>query len=208
MSTLTRRTRKWVGTANPGSRGASLRPSCERLGAGTPAAEWAQLGASAGRDRHGRGRPRNSVGVPRGALALRGCGLGLASDLEWSCRTTLAHVLAALLSYAINLATRSTELRFSGRADPSSPSPSCSMQWKDGRSSCRGTRDGPPDARGTHDPTHATSSSSSPQRSGRSRRVHSRRYAPRRPRRVAPCTRSCRVRRSRADRRWSPPRTR
>lgn len=43
---------------------------------------------------------------------------GPAGELEWSCRTTLAHVLAALLYYAINLATRSTEPRFSG-TDPS-----------------------------------------------------------------------------------------
>jgi hypothetical protein len=115
-----------------------------------PSSEWAQLGASAGRE---SSRPRTSAQQRRratGALALRGCGLGLASDLEWSCRTTLVHVLAALLSDAINLATRSTELRFSGQADPSfCPSPSCSMHWKDGRSSCRGTRDGP--ARGSPD---------------------------------------------------------
>ena len=173
-----------------------------------PSSEWAQLGASAGRDRHGRGRPRNSVGVPRGALALRGCGLGLVSDLNgpvvrplltsWqrSCptRSTSLHVRPSFVSQAGQ--TR----RFHPRAAR------C-----DGRTAAvlavvRATA--PPDARGTHDPTHATSSSSSPQRSGRSRRVHSRRYAPRRPRRVAPCTRSCRVRRSRADRRWSPPRTR
>ena len=84
-----------------------------------PSSEWAQLGASAGRE---SSRPRTSAQQRRratGALALRGCGLGLASDLEWSCRTTLVHVLAALLSDAINLATRSTELRFSGQADPS-----------------------------------------------------------------------------------------
>ena len=174
-----------------------------------PSSEWAQLGASAGRDRHGRGRPRNSVGVPQAALALRGCGLGSASDFEWSCRTTLAHVLAALLSYAINLATRSTELRFSGQADPSFSTPEL-LDALEGRPQflpwyARRPR---PTLAGRTTRPMPRPSSSSPQRSGRSRRVHSRRYAPRRPRRVAPCTRSCRVRRSRADRRWSPPRTR
>ena len=174
-----------------------------------PSSEWAQLGASAGRDRHGRGRPRNSVGVPRGALALRGCGLGSASDLEWSCRTTLAHVLAALL--LLRDQPRCTFDRASflrpGRPVVFHPRAArCIGRTAAVLAVVRATA--PPDARGTHDPTHATSSSSSPQRSGRSRRVHSRRYEPRRPRRVAPCTRSCRVRRSRADRRWSPPRTR
>jgi uncharacterized protein (TIGR03083 family) len=46
-----------------------------------------------------------------------------AGDLEWSCRATLGHVLAALLYYAINLTTRSTEPRPSGQADPSLPVP-------------------------------------------------------------------------------------
>jgi hypothetical protein len=44
-----------------------------------------------------------------------------AGDLEWSCRTTLAHILSALLYYAINLAVRSTVPRPSGQADPSLP---------------------------------------------------------------------------------------
>jgi hypothetical protein len=44
-----------------------------------------------------------------------------ARDLKWSCRTTLVHVLSALLYYAINLATRSTEPRPSGQADASLP---------------------------------------------------------------------------------------
>jgi hypothetical protein len=44
-----------------------------------------------------------------------------AGDLEWSCRTTLVHVLAALLYYAINLTVRSTQPRSSGQADPSLP---------------------------------------------------------------------------------------
>ena len=98
------------------------RPSAEldeRLGAGTAGRG---VGAAWRIRRSRSSRPRTSAQQRRratGALALRGCGLGLASDLEWSCRTTLAHVLAALLSYAINLATRSTELRFSGQADPS-----------------------------------------------------------------------------------------
>ena len=46
---------------------------------------------------------------------------GPAGELEWSCRTNLAHVLAALLYYAINLATRSTEPRFSGQSRPIAP---------------------------------------------------------------------------------------
>ena len=174
-----------------------------------PSSEWAQLGASAGRDRHGRGRPRNSVGVPRGALALRGCG-------TWDWRVTLkvlsydpcsrpgsAPVLRDQPRYTFD---RASFLR-PGRPVVFHPRAArCIGRTAAVLAVVRATA--PPDARGTHDPTHATSSSSSPQRSGRSRRVHSRRYEPRRPRRVAPCTRSCRVRRSRADRRWSPPRTR
>jgi hypothetical protein len=45
-----------------------------------------------------------------------------AGDLQWSCRTTLGHVLAALLDYAVNLTLRSTQPRPSGQADPSLPS--------------------------------------------------------------------------------------
>jgi hypothetical protein len=37
ISTLSRRTRKWVGTTNPGQPWRRLRPSCEPLGGGTPA---------------------------------------------------------------------------------------------------------------------------------------------------------------------------
>ena len=104
---------------DPSRRTRDGRDQRDRNGAQAILGVWAQLGASAGRE---SSRPRTSAQQRRratGALALRGCGLGLASDLEWSCRTMLAHVLAALLSNAINLATRSTELRFSGQADPS-----------------------------------------------------------------------------------------
>ena len=75
-----------------------------------------------------------------------------AGELEWSCRTTLAHVLAALLYYAINLATRSTELRFSGQADASLPIPEL-LDALEGRASLLAVvcAAAPPDARGTHD---------------------------------------------------------
>ena len=139
------------------------------------------------------------------------------ADADWDWRVTLnGPVVRPLLtswqrscSYAINLATRSTELRFSGQADPSFSIPE-RLDALEGRPQflpwyARRPR---PTLAGRTTRPMPRPSSSSPQRSGRSRRVHSRRYAPRRPRRVAPCTRSCRVRRSRADRRWSPPRTR
>jgi hypothetical protein len=48
---------------------------------------------------------------------------GPAGELEWSCRTTLLHVLTPLLYYAINLAPRSSKPWFSGKADPSLPVP-------------------------------------------------------------------------------------
>jgi hypothetical protein len=75
-----------------------------------------------------------------------------AGELEWSCRTTLAHVLAALLYYAINLATRSTELRFSGQADPSLPIPELLDALK-GRADVLAVvcAAAPPGARGAHD---------------------------------------------------------
>lgn len=75
-----------------------------------------------------------------------------AGDLEWSCRTTLAHMLAALLFYAINLATRSTEPRPSGQADPSLPLDEL-LDALEGRAAllaevCAAAQ---PDARGAHD---------------------------------------------------------
>lgn len=75
-----------------------------------------------------------------------------ASDLEWSCRTTLVHILSALLYYAINLATRSTEPRPSGQADPSLPVPEL-LDALEGRAAllaemCAAA---PPGARGAHD---------------------------------------------------------
>jgi len=75
-----------------------------------------------------------------------------AGELEWSCRTTLAHVLAALLYYAINLATRSTEPRFSGQADPSLPLAEL-LDALEGRASVLAAvcAAAPPDARGAHD---------------------------------------------------------
>ncbi|MGH2630396.1 MAG: maleylpyruvate isomerase N-terminal domain-containing protein [Actinomycetota bacterium] len=75
-----------------------------------------------------------------------------AGELEWSCRTTLAHVLSALLYYAINLTTRSTELRYSGQTDPSLPIPEL-LDALEGRAAvlaevCAAP---PPGARGAHD---------------------------------------------------------
>jgi hypothetical protein len=75
-----------------------------------------------------------------------------AGDLEWSCRTTLAHTLAALLFYAINLATRSTEPRPSGQAEPSLPVPEL-LNALEARAAllaevCAAA---PPGARGAHD---------------------------------------------------------
>jgi uncharacterized protein (TIGR03083 family) len=75
-----------------------------------------------------------------------------AAELEWSCRTTLAHILSALLYYAINLATRSTEPRFSGQADPSLPVAEL-LDALEGRATvlaevCMAA---PPGARGAHD---------------------------------------------------------
>lgn len=44
-----------------------------------------------------------------------------AGDLDWSCRTTLAHLLSALLYYAVNLATQSEESRSGGQANEELP---------------------------------------------------------------------------------------
>jgi hypothetical protein len=46
-----------------------------------------------------------------------------AGDLEWSCHQTLVHICSALTYYAVNLATGSSEPRYSGLADPSLPVP-------------------------------------------------------------------------------------
>ena len=75
-----------------------------------------------------------------------------AGDLAWSCRTTLVHTLSALLYYAINLATRSTEPRPSGQADPSLPVPEL-LHALEGRAAllaevCAAA---PPGDRGAHD---------------------------------------------------------
>lgn len=76
----------------------------------------------------------------------------LAGELEWSCRTTLVHMLSAMLYYAINLATRSAEPRFSGQADPSLPIAEL-LDALEGRAAvlaevCAAA---PLDARGAHD---------------------------------------------------------
>ncbi len=76
----------------------------------------------------------------------------LAEELDRSCRKTPAHVLSALLYYAINLATRSTELRFSGQSNPSLPVPEL-LDALEGRAAvlaevCAAA---PPSARGAHD---------------------------------------------------------
>jgi uncharacterized protein (TIGR03083 family) len=75
-----------------------------------------------------------------------------AGDLEWSCRTTLGHMLAALLYYAINLALRSTEPRPSGQADPSLPVAEL-LDALEGRAALLATvcAAAPPGARGAHD---------------------------------------------------------
>jgi uncharacterized protein (TIGR03083 family) len=75
-----------------------------------------------------------------------------AGDLEWSCRTTLGHMLAALLYYAVNLALRSTEPRPSGQADPSLPVAEL-LDALEGRAALLATvcAAAPPDARGAHD---------------------------------------------------------
>jgi hypothetical protein len=75
-----------------------------------------------------------------------------AGDLQWSCRTTLQHLLAALLYYAVNLALESTEPRPSGQADPSLPIPEL-LDALEGRAALLATvcTAAPPDARGAHD---------------------------------------------------------
>jgi hypothetical protein len=75
-----------------------------------------------------------------------------AGDLEWSCRTTLGHVLGALLYYAINLALRSTRPRPSGQADPSLPVVEL-LDALEGRAALLATvcAAAPPGARGAHD---------------------------------------------------------
>lgn len=75
-----------------------------------------------------------------------------AGDLKWSCRTTLVHILAALLFYAINLATRSTKPRASGQADPTLPVPEL-LEALEGRAAllaevCTAA---PPGVRGAHE---------------------------------------------------------
>lgn len=67
---------------------------------------------------------RETAGLCRAALepyAGAGDWSAPAGDLEWSCRSTLAHVLSALTYYAVNLATRSTEERHSGQSKESLP---------------------------------------------------------------------------------------
>ena len=44
-----------------------------------------------------------------------------AGELEWSCRTTLAHLLSALQYYSVNLATQSETERSGGQANESLP---------------------------------------------------------------------------------------
>jgi uncharacterized protein (TIGR03083 family) len=75
-----------------------------------------------------------------------------AGDLQWSCRTTLGHMLAALLYYAVNLALRSTRPRPSGQADPSLPVPEL-LDALEGRAALLAAvcAAAPPDARGAHE---------------------------------------------------------
>lgn len=74
-----------------------------------------------------------------------------ARDLEWSCRETLAHILAALSYYAVNLASRSTVNRASGGADPRVPIESL-LDGLEGRATVLAhvVDSSPPDARGSH----------------------------------------------------------
>ena len=74
-----------------------------------------------------------------------------AGDLEWSCRTTLGHLLSALLYYAINLTLRSAEPRPSGQADPSLPVAEL-LDAVEGRAALLAAvcAAAPPEARGAH----------------------------------------------------------
>lgn len=75
-----------------------------------------------------------------------------AGDLQWSRRTTLGHMLAALLYYAVNLALRSTQPRPSGQADPSLPVAEL-LDALEGRAALLAAvcAAAPPDARGAHE---------------------------------------------------------
>src|SRR4029453_4866942 len=75
-----------------------------------------------------------------------------AGDLQWSCRTTLGHVLAAVLYYAVNLTLRSTQPRPSGQADPSLPVLEL-LDALEGRAAVLAAvcAAAPPDARGAHE---------------------------------------------------------
>jgi hypothetical protein len=74
-----------------------------------------------------------------------------AGELEWSCRTTLAHVLSALQYYSANLALRSTEPRSGGQTNESLPI-DVLLDALDGRAAVLASlcSDAPPDARGGH----------------------------------------------------------
>jgi hypothetical protein len=75
-----------------------------------------------------------------------------AGDLEWSCRATLVHMLAAPLYYAVNLTLRSTQPRPSGQADPSLPVEEL-LDALEGRAALLAAvcAAAPPQARGVHE---------------------------------------------------------
>jgi Mycothiol maleylpyruvate isomerase N-terminal domain len=72
-----------------------------------------------------------------------------AGDLEWSCRTTLAHISSALAYYAVNLATRSEEERTGGQTNEALDIPYL-LDAIEGRAAVLATvvRAAPADARG------------------------------------------------------------
>jgi hypothetical protein len=74
-----------------------------------------------------------------------------AGELEWSCYTTLAHVLSALQFYSVNLALRSDEPRSGGQTNESLPI-DVLLDALEGRATVLASlcSDAPPDARGGH----------------------------------------------------------
>jgi hypothetical protein len=74
-----------------------------------------------------------------------------AGELEWSCHTTLAHLLSGLLYYSVNLATRSETERSGGQTNESLPI-DVLLDALEGRAAVLASlcSDAPPDARGGH----------------------------------------------------------
>jgi hypothetical protein len=74
-----------------------------------------------------------------------------AGELEWSCRTTLAHLLSALQYYSVNLATQSKDERSGGQTNESLPI-DVLLDALEGRAAVLASvcSDAPPGARGGH----------------------------------------------------------